>query len=169
MEKEKTLNIIQSADIPLRDKALLYVIVLCGPKVREIKELRASNITVDKNNMILEFGKRTVSIEDKKARFTISNWASQANQNKFNTPLFSSIRKNGELTGKPMSDVSINKILQRTFPGTNVREFRRRFISDVMEQDILKKDMKKQIGVSSYTALLHYSNQTENSDKPEVT
>ena len=161
MKREEILNTIQNAKISARDKSLLYIIAYCGPKVREIKELKARDISADKDSITINFNKRSIRIEDKGARFTIANWASKVNMDSFDFPLFSSIKKNRELTGKPMSDVSINKILQSIFPGTNVRKFRRMFIDQVINQDILKKDMKEQIGVSSYTALLHYTDESK--------
>lgn len=157
MNKQQQLEVIHNSNLNNRDKALLYIIVHCGPKIKELQSITAENIESDKIGLCVHFPKRSVRIDDIKARFTIVNWAATANIKKFGTPLFTSMKKNQDLTGKPMSDVSINKILQSIFPETNVRQFRRMFIDDVISQPILKKEMKKQIGISSYPALHHYT------------
>lgn len=161
MEQSEYLNKIKNSDLNNRDKSLLYIIVYCGPKVKEIQSIISENIESDKTGIVVHFPKRSVRINDSAARFTIVNWAAKANMIRFGTPLFSSMRKNQDLTGKPMSDVSINKILQSVFPNTNVRHFRRMFIDEVIKQPILKKEMKKQIGISSYPALHHYINDSK--------
>jgi len=158
MNKEAYLETIYNSDLNNRDKSLLYVIVHCGPKIKELQSITSENIESDKTGFTVHFPKRSVRVEDMKARFTIINWAATANMKMFGTPLFSSMRKNQDITGKPMSDVSINKILQATFPDTNVRQFRRMFIDEVISQPILKKEMKQQTGISSYPALHHYIN-----------
>ena len=161
MNQTEYINKIKDLNISNRDKSLLYIILYCGPKIKEIQSITSENIESDEKGIVVHFPKRSVRIEDTGARFTIVNWAATANMKKFGTPLFSSIRKNQDLTGKPMSDVSINKILQSVFPNTNVRQFRRMFIDEVIKQPILKKEMKKQIGISSYPALHHYINDSK--------
>ena len=140
-----------------RDKTLLYVIIFCGPKVKELQSLKPENLSADENSITINFPNRSIKIEDTNARFEISNWANFVNKKSFGCPIFTSTRKNGALTNKPLSAVYMNRILQEVFPGKNIRDFRRSFIDQVLQKNDCKETIKKQIGLGSDAALLHYT------------
>lgn len=140
-----------------RDKALLYVIIFCGPKVKELQSLKPEDLAADENTIIINFPNRSITIEDAGARFTISNWSNFVNKKSFGCPIFTSTLKNGDLTKKPLSAVYMNKILRDVFPGKNIRDFRRSFIDQVLKNNDCKETIKKQIGLGSDSALLHYT------------
>ena len=137
---------VKSTDCSPRDKALLYVIVFCGPKVKELQALKPEDLSVNENSITVNFPSRSITIEDTGARFCISNWAHFVNKEAFGSPIFTSTRKNGVLTQKPLSAVYMNKILQEVFPGKNIRDFRRSFIDQVLQKNDCKETIKKQIG-----------------------
>ena len=147
---------INNSNISERDKSLLYIIIYCGPKVKELQYLKSENISSSPGEVTINFPKRSIKIKDTGARFSIVQWSAEVNRMKFGSPIFSSIKKNKKITGKPLSDVSMNKILQEVFPETNIRDFRRIFIDKVIEESETKKEMRNQIGIGSDAALLHY-------------
>ena len=154
---ENIYDTIKSSISSHRDRSLVTIIVYCGPKVKELQALKAQNLSADKTSITVHFPTRSVKIENLGARFCISNWADTVNEQKFGSPLFSSTLKNGILTGKAMSAVYMNKILRQVFPDKNIRDFRRAFISKVIEENDCKQTIKDQIGISSDSALLHYT------------
>ena len=148
---------VQNSDISQRDKSLLYIIIYCGPKVKELQALKPQDISAAPGEVTINFPKRSITINDVGVRFAIVQWAGKVNKMQFGAPIFSSIKKNKKITGKPLSDVSMNKILQEVFPESNIRDFRRIFIDKVIEEASSKKEMRKQIGIGSDAALLHYT------------
>tara|TARA_A100001035_G_C27617473_1_gene423851 strand:- start:196 stop:672 length:477 start_codon:yes stop_codon:yes gene_type:complete len=154
---ENIYNKVKNSICSPRDKALLYVIIFCGPKAKELQSLKPENLSADENSITINFPNRSIIIEDSGARFAISNWAHFVNKKSFGCPIFTSTRKNGTLTNKPLSAVYMNKILREVFPGKNIREFRRDFIDKVLKENNCKKTIKKQIGLGSDAALLHYT------------
>ena len=140
-----------------RDKSLLYVIVFCGPKAKELQSIKPEDLSADADSITINFPNRSITITDAGARFTISNWANFVNKKSFGCPVFTSARKNGELTKKPLSAVYMNKILKEVFPGKNIRDFRRNFIDQVLKENDCKETIKNQIGLGSDSALLHYT------------
>jgi len=154
---EDIYNCVKSSTCSPRDKALLYVIIFCGPKAKELQYLKPEHLSADENSITINFENRSIRIEDVGARFAISNWAYTVNQQSFGCPIFSSTRKNGTFTRKPLSAVYMNRILREVFPGKNIRDFRRSFIDQVLKENDCKKTIKQQIGLGSDSALLHYT------------
>jgi integrase len=154
---EDIYNTVKSSTSSPRDKALLYVIIFCGPKAKELQFLKPEHLSADENSITIHFPNRSIRIEDIGARFAISNWAYSVNKKQFGCYIFSSTRKNGTFTNKPLSAVYMNKILREVFPGKNIRDFRRDFIDQVLKENNCKETIKQQIGLGSDSALLHYT------------
>lgn len=156
------LSKVHESSIENRRKALFYIVLHCGPKTKELQELKPSDVSADSDGITIQFPKRSIRINDAKAKFSIVNWISHINAEMNDCPIFSSLKRNKALTGKPLSSVSINNIVKDFF-GIGVRDFRRMFIQEVIESNMTKAKQQEVIGVKSYAAINHYiSNENEN-------